>query len=170
MGGFGKDGKGQIVRQADIITLATLADATALLQDNTSNLTLVEDYRILKLDYHVGLNEVIADGDGPIYFGICDGELTITEIAEQLVQTGPLSRNDNARTEQSLRPIWILEVFGPEKQGGGRPNWRQGTKNLRWTFSDPQGWNFFAFNQSGGVLVTGNVLRFRAESYGVWVT
>ncbi len=168
--GFGKDGKGVILLQADIITLGTLADATALLQDNTSNLTLAEDFRVLKQEYFVGLNETIAAGDGPIYFGVCNGELNVTEIAEVLNQTGPLNRNDAARTEQALRFVKILEVFGPEPSGGGRPNWREGSWNPRWTFSDPQGWNFFAFNQSGGVLVTGNVLRFRAKNYGVWVT
>jgi len=169
--GFGKDGKGMIIHQADIITLSNLASATALLQDNVANLTLGEDFRILKQEYFVGHNETIAAGDGPIYFGVCNGELTVAEIAEQLVQTGPLNRNDAARTEQALRQIKILEVFGPSTAGSTDDlNWRKGTWNPRWTYSNPEGWNFFAFNQSGGVLVTGTILRFRAKNYGVWVS
>jgi len=168
--GFGKDGKGMIILQADIITLANLADGTAVLQDNTANLTLVDDFRILKQEYFVGLNESIAAGDGPIYFGVANGELTVAEIAEVLAQTGPLNRNDAARTEQALRQVKILEVFGPQTAGGGQVPWKKGSWNPRWTYSNPQGWNFFAFNQSGGVLVTGNVLRFRAKNFGVWVT
>lgn len=167
--GFGKDGKGMIIHQEDIITIGTLADDTALLQDNTANLTLVDDFRILKQEYFVGHNESIAAGDGPIYFGVANGELTVAEIAEQLVQTGPLNRNDAARTEQALRQIKLLEVFGPNDQAG-QGAWRKGTWNPKWTYSNPQGWNFFAFNGSGGVQVTGLVLRFRAKNFGVWVT
>ncbi len=166
--GFGKDGKGQIIHELDTITLGTLASATALLADG-GGVSMADDFRILKTEYYVGLNETIAAGDGPIFFGICDGELTITEIAEQLNQTGPLNRNDNARSEQAMRPIWLLEVFGPNSEQG-QGNWRKGECKPRWTFSNPEGWNWFAFNQSGGVLVTGNVLRFRAKSFGVWVS
>ncbi len=165
--GFGKDGKGVMIYQADIITLDTLADATALLQDNTGNLTLVDDFRVLKTEYFVGTNDTIAAGDGPIYFGMCDGELSVAEIAEQLVMTGPLAANDNDRSEKSGRQIKILEVFGTNDQGS-KGLWRQGTWNPRWTYHQPQGWNWFAFNQSGGVLVTGTVLRFRAKHFGVW--
>jgi len=167
--GFGKDGRGMIIHQNDIITLDTLADNTALLQDNTANLTLGEDFRILKQDVWVGHNESIAAGDGPIYFGVANGELSIAEIAEQLTQTGPLSRNDAARSEQALRQVKILHSFGPNSDGG-EERWFQMSWNPRWTYSNPEGWNFFAFNNSGGVLVTGTVIRFRAKSYGVWVT
>ncbi len=165
--GFGKDGKGVIVHETNIITLGTLADNTVLLADG--GIVLAEDFRSLKCEYFVGINEVIASGDGPIYFGIANGELSVAEIAEQLVQTGPGNRNDVVRTEQGLRAIWLLEVFGPNSETG-QGNWRKGEKNLKWTFSDPEGWNFFAFNQSGGPLVTGNILRYRAKHFGVWVT
>ncbi len=169
--GFGKDGKGTIILQHDIITLATLADDTALIQD-AGAIAIVEDFRILKSELHVGTNESIAAGDGPIYFGVADGELTVAEIAEVLNQTGPLNRNDNARSEQSLRKVEILAVFGPgQSNGTGDKAW-QGpiVTKPRWTYSNPNGWAYFAFNQSGGALVTGTILRFRAKHYGVWVT
>lgn len=165
--GFGKDGKGAIIHETNVITLATLADATALLADG--GIAIEDDFRILKTEYFVGLNAVIAVGDGPIYFGIADGDLTIAEIAELLVMTGPLDRNDNTRTERALRPVWLLESFGTNTDTG-EGNWRKGSINLRWTFSNPEAWNFFAFNQSGGGLVSGNILRYRAKHFGVWVT
>ncbi len=165
--GFGKDGKGQIVLETNVVTLGTLADNTAILADGS--ITIGEDFRILKTEYFVGLNEAVAAGDGPIYFGICDGELSEAEIAEVMVQAGPLNRNDNVRSEQAMRPLWLLEVFGPNSETG-QGNWRKGEKNVRWTFSNPEAWNFFAFNQSGGALVTGNILRYRAKHFGVWVT
>ncbi len=95
--GFGKDGKGTIILQEDTITLLTLADNTALLQDNTGNLTLADDFRVLKMEYFATITSGLAEG--PIYFGVCNGELSIAEIKEALIQTGPLNRNDAARNE-----------------------------------------------------------------------
>ncbi len=168
--GFGKDGKGTIIVEANMITLGALADDAAILADGS--LTIGEDFRILKSELFVGTNETIAAGDGPIYFGVANGELSVAEIAEALVQSGPQNRNDAARTEQAMRKIEILAVFGPgQNNGTGDLAWKGPiVTKPRWTYSDPEGWNYFAFNQSGGVLVTGTVLRYRAKHYGVWVT
>ncbi len=169
--GFGKDGKGVIIHETNIITLGTLADGAAVIAD-VDAIILTEDFRSLKTEFFIGTNESIAAGDGPIYIGIADGELTAPEIAEQLAQNGPLGRNDNLRTERGMRPIWVLDVFGPGQQNGTGDKAFHGMakKNLRWTFSNPAGWNWFAFNQSGGALVTGTVIRLRAKHFGVWVT
>ncbi len=164
--GFGKDGKGTIILQENTITLLTLADNTALLADG--NITLGEDFRILKTEYFATITSGLAEG--PIYFGMANGELSIAEIAEALIQTGPLNRNDAARTEQALRQIKLLEVFGPSSDTSGPGGSRKGTWNPRWTYSSPEGWNFFAFNQSGGAVTTGDVIHFRAKHFGVWVT
>lgn len=170
--GFGKDGKGTIILETNIITAGTLADGTALLADG--GITLAEDFRILKSEVFVGINEDIAVGDGPIYFGVANGELSIAEIAEVMVQTGPSNRNDAARSEQALRKVEILAVFGPansNSSGAGDQKWKGPiVTKPRWTYSDPEGWNYFIFNQSGGALVTGNIFRYRAKHYGVWVT
>ncbi len=170
--GFGKDGKGVIITHADIVTLATLANNTAIKQ--ASPLALQEDFRLIKLTMAAALVG-LTPGEVPIHFYLCNGELTVAEIAENITNAGPLDRNDRVQQERAERAVFLIGTF-PEGVVADIPVHGDGgeegiiNKTIRWTFSNPEGWAIVAFNQAGVTLTTGAVIRFVSKYYGVWVT
>lgn len=168
--GFGKDGTGVILRETQVLTLGALGNGASI--KASSNLAITDDFRILKTEYFLASRGTIANGQYPIYIGICDNELTTTEINETLSVDGPLDRNDNAGHEASMRPVWVLEqagqLVGTAEFTG--PIHFKGEKNVRWTFSNSDGWTWFAYNGSGAALTTGQEYRIYAVHYGVWVS
>lgn len=170
--GFGKDGKGAIITHADIITLSTLANNTALKQ--ASPLVLDEDFRLIKMEMAATLVGLTAE-EVPIHLYIVNDELTVAEIAECITNAGPVDRNDRVAQERAERAVFLIGTF-PEGVTTSVPvHGRAGMEGIieqtiRWTFSNPEGWAIVAFNQSGGTLTTGAVIRFVAKYFGVWVT
>ncbi len=164
--GFGKDGKGAIIYEKNIITLGALANATTKKADG--QIALTEDFRLIKSEIMV-VAQGVAAGDAPLCFGIADNELTEAEIAEVMEQSGPVDKNDNLRSERAMRPVWPLMYLGDGDEADV-PQDGIYEKVLRWTFSDADGWVFFIHNDTGGALTTGAVVRFRAKHFGVWVT
>lgn len=163
--GFGKDGKGAILIEADGITLGTLADRTAVKAN--AQLAIQDDFRIIKTEVKAMCQGLTAQ-EYPVYFGIADHELSVAEIKECLDTDGPLDRNDRVAVERAERPVWLLGQFG--RASSSELIAVEVEKTLRWTFSNPEGWTFFAFNHSGGALTTGGSIRFQAKHFGVWVT
>ncbi len=170
--GFGKGGTGVIIRQVESVALATLANNTAL--KLTGGITLTEDFRMLKSEITCLVRGLTStEGEG-LLLGICNGELTAAEIAEAIVVDGPGDRNDRVAQERAERAVWIvasLDMLGGStqanfkgQQGSTLIEWKK-----RWTFSDPEGWDFFIFNM-GLALTTGANVNLRATNYGVWVT
>lgn len=166
--GFGKDNKGQILINGDIISLGTLADRTALKQDNPR--TFAEDFRLIKIEGFVSYQKkAAAENFGPIYFGVCSNELTVAEIKECLDVDGPIDRDDRSNEEKATRPVWLLAQFGPSEDEGA---FLHATidKTIRWTFCQTEGHCYFAFNHSGAALNTADIIRFQVKEFGVWVT
>ncbi len=169
--GFGKDGKGVIIADTGLITLATLANVTALKED--APLTIGEDFRLIKVDL-LAMISGATPGEGPLWLYLVNDELTVAEIAEAIEASGPLDRNDRVAFERATRAVFMLgmfplavaeePVFGMESQRGFLQ------KVIRWTFSNPEGFSLVIFNQSGGTLTTGATVRFAAKYYGVWLT
>ncbi len=168
--GFGKEGKGAIITQSDIITLATLANNVALKQD--APLAITEDFRIISLEATMALVGATA-GENPISVYLVNDELSVTEIAEAIAANGPLGRSDRLRQEHAERAVFLLGTF----VGGGTNVHIHGAmaqntivkKTIRWTFSSAQGWSIVAFNHSGAALTTGAVIRMLVKFYGVWL-
>ncbi len=179
--GFGKDNKGAMWIEGNIITLGTLAANTALKAD--TQIVLGDDARILAMEGVVHSINMTAD-EGPVLVGICNNELTVAEIAEALVIDGPTDRNDRDLTEKVERAVFpmfsvsesgivpigkfdnvesVTGVGGSAVQCGYR-------RPLRWTFSNPEGWTWFAFNFSGSALTTAGIVRLFTKYFGVWVT
>ncbi len=179
--GFGKDNKGQMWREGGIITLGTLAANTAI--KAATQIAITEDARLLSMD--LGLHMIgLTNLEGPIIMGICNNELTVAEIAEALNMDGPLDRNDRELNEnigKAVFPLALLTAQGfvpmgkwvnAESNAGISANGSSllgGRRTLQWTFSNPEGWTWFAFNFSGSALTTGAILRFFATYYGVWL-
>lgn len=166
--GFGKDGKGVIIRENTSITLGTLANGAAI-KATGGQLAITEDFRIIKTEYLISFEGKTAD-ENIITIGLADNELSVTEIAECLAVDGPLDRNDHLKNEQVMRPVWELAQLGAGTNGVIPDTGLPGERNLRWTFSDTDGWTWFAYNESGAALTTGTVVRIRAKHFGVWVT
>ncbi len=168
MPGFGKDGKGQILNEFDTITLGTLAAQSAIGAGN--NYPIGDEFRLISTKFFAVMNGH-TPGEGPILLGIADNELSDAEIGFAL-SLEPTDKNDNAALESTHRPVFILGAFnGGGTTGfiGGAGDGQMGKETVRWTFSNPEGWTWFAFNSDPAALTTGTVVTFYARHYGVWV-
>ncbi len=165
MSGFGKDGKGVIIREDNAIALGNLAARSAIL---FPALALEEDFRMLKSEIWA-LWDDFTDGDGDkAILGLACAELSLAEIEEALELNGPINRNDRLQDERATRPVWLIEGF---HEGGSNAALRMAKQEWkkRWTFSNADGWNFFVYNQSNSAMTTGSTVRLFATHYGVWV-
>lgn len=171
---------GKIITQVQTVALLTLADQAALALDQ---ITISEDFRILKSEICAGIINLDDDENVQgLLFGIANGELSDAEIAQAITSQGPLDRNDRLAAERASRWVKILSTAEVMFQGhnSGRTTIDAIFKNQnggpiieskdRWTYSDPEGWVFFVFNNSGTALATGATARMTAKHFGVWVT
>ncbi len=167
--GFGKSGKGVIITDIDDITLLTLANVTAVKQDNP--LSLTEDFRMIKMEIAA---ELIGstNTETPIMLYLVDDEMDISEIGQGIAASGPLDRNDRLIEERATRPIFLVGMFGNDSNTLLGAKGQEGVveKNVRWTFSNPEGWSLVAFNHSGGPLATGAIIKFVTKFFGVWLS
>ncbi len=174
--GFGKNDTGAIVRENGTMTVGTLANHAAAVLAGPG---ITEDFRILKSEicFHMG-GLTDQEGGGGLQFGIANGELSVTEIQDCLNVIGPLDRNDRSIVERAERHVKVLsygrrdvdstsgEVIHFDGEGGSPII----TSKFRWTYSDPEGWQWFVFNNIGATVTTGAVGQLQATHYGVWVT
>lgn len=164
MTGFGKDGRGQIIYENEQATLgAALGAAAAGVAIGDAIGVITEDFRVLRVKGAMGI-EGLAEGEMAVV-GIADGELSDTEIAACLVST-PTDHNDNAALETSHRPVFPLGyAFGATNDGHALIVIDE---TLRWTFGNPEAWQWFIFNP-GGAHAGAITYTLFAKVYGVWV-
>lgn len=168
--GFGKDGKGVIIREIVDITVGALADNSCIKQTAGGlGSDLNEDFRLIKTEYYIHANGWQA-GEGPVYVGVANNELTTTEIAESLTISGPQDRSDRLNEEKATRATWLFGSINASDAYRTPEGTPPQEKSLRWTFTAGDGWTWFAHNNSGGTLTTGLVIRIIAKHFGVWVT
>ncbi len=165
--GFGKDGKGVMIKERVTITLGTLGAGLAL---SGGAFVLQDDFRIIKTEYLAVLTGGTA-GDGPYLLVLTDAELQDVEIS-QAALAGPSDRNDNVENERTNRPVFNMGYFNGIATSGqvGQSDGRLTEKTIRWTFSDPEGWEWAIVNLNTGALTTGAFVSIFAKHYGVWVT
>ncbi len=173
--GFGKDGKGQMIRENLSQALGALGAATGILVGATA--TMGEDFRILRSDIKAFIEGFTALEGGAMELWMVNGELSLSEIEEVLELTGVSDRNDRIATERAERFVKYIGSF-PDLTGGisvrlisgmeGR--FGSATIKPRWTFSNPEAWDYVVYNRSGTAIQTGATARLFAEHYGVWVT
>ncbi len=170
--GFGKDGKGAMIRENATVALSTLGAGTSILTGATA---IEEDFRILRSEIMVLVANLTAGEGVGLLFGICNGELSATEVAEAIKAEGPRDRNDRLKVEQAERNVKVLSALDVHitdtqvlfKGENGGPII---VSKHRWTYSNPEGWDFFIHNPSSGPLTTGAVVDLQATHFGVWVT
>ena len=175
--GFGKDGKGAIIKEDTSFTLGALAAQDVLATD--SNVALDKDFRILKTELSAILTGVTSlEGAGLLLY-MTEGDLTAAEIEENIELNGPVTDGDQEGQERASR--WVRRVAvssddtvnNTERSMRGEGNSPLISLNPRWTFrrrrtSTEGGWNWAIYND-GVVLTTGTTVRVKATHYGVWV-
>ncbi len=171
--GFGKDGKGQIIRENVTISLGTLAANTAI--KASAQVAIQEDFRLIKTRASVNYFSPDLDVDNAIVVGIADNELSATEISEALTAS-PTDHNDNVPQERSMRPVFELQGVNGEYFFDSQANTPIAIahvydidETIRWTFGNPEGWVWFAFNFTDAAFATGGLVNIHAKNYGVWV-
>ncbi len=172
--GFGKDGTGAIIRESVSITLGTLGSRAAAV---STPLVLGEDFRILKTEVFAHVQGLTAtEGEG-LLLGYANGELSASETAEAINADGPLDRNDAVPGERAMRMAKLIgEIMLGQSDSQIRAKFvgEQGGSPIiakpRWTFSNPEGWQWFIYNSAADALQTGAVVQITATHYGVWVT
>ncbi len=168
--GFGKDGKGVIIREGQRGAVGEILSGKA--KRIASLVVLADDFRILKSEIIAHLEAGDA-GDGlGLIFGICNGELSETEIEECLEATGPTNPNDRLAQERAERNCKILSAGQNLSDAvtaflgdNGGPIIRS---THRWTYNNPEGWAWFLYNNSNTTVAVGSSLVLEATHYGVW--
>ncbi len=174
--GFGKDGRGIILHELEVTTsLGALASLAAI---KLAGPTMTTDFRILRSDvecYIIDANNT-KDVTGLI-FGIANGELSAVEIAEAMTAV-PTKINDaeiTERAQRNVKVLGILDIRGSAVAGTsfmfvGPEGSPMMTSKHRWTYHQPEMWDWFVFNNTGSALTTGGLATLSATHFGVWVT
>ncbi len=176
--GFGKDGKGAIIKEKSQITLAALAANDVVIAD--SSVVLDMDFRILKSDITaviIGMTSL--EGQGLILY-MTEGSLDAPQVEANIEQNGPLRLGD--KTEEEIASRWVRRVactVGPtvnetERVMRNKYNGPLIEMTPRWTFRRGRtgtegGWNWACYNE-GITITTGATLKILATHYGVWVS
>ncbi len=90
--GFGKDGKGVIIREGRAQAIGALAAATGFLI--ATKLATLERFRMLKSEVFASIIGLTGGEGTGLVFGLADGDLTLAEIEEAIELGGPLGPND----------------------------------------------------------------------------
>ncbi len=169
--GFGKDGKGVIVRETISTGLGTLAQNAGLLM---GAITMAEDFRILKSEIMGGIVDLPTTEPEMMGLYLVNGELTLAEAEAAIELDGPTNRNDRAAQELAERFVRPVGMFnrGAAAVGAhlvGENGGPVATIKPRWTFPNPEGWDWMVYN-FGAAPTTGGQFNARITHYGVWVT
>ncbi len=171
--GFGKDGKGAILRDTVAISAGTLAQGVAVIG---GGLGLQEDFRILKTEVVAGI-VAMTEGQGQgLLLGIANGDLTIAQIAECLDANGPIGPSDRLQTERTERSCHVVGVLNPSTDNVTAELFKDKhtgapfiVDKFPWTYSDDDSWQWFVFNPSPSGLTTGATVYINGLHYRVWV-
>lgn len=163
---------GAMIRERIVSSaLGALANSAAVI---VNGLTLQEDFRLLKSEMFVNITALTGGEASGLIFGIANGELTIAEIEEAIEANGPLDLNDRLLKERATRNVKLLAGQGTDRAESTQErfvNDEGGPKIVskhRWTYSNPEGWNYFVYN-TGGSLTTGGLLHVTATHFGLWL-
>ncbi len=161
-----------IIKETQTTALGALAAGAAVAVVGPA---ITDDYRIIKTEVHAQIEGLTAGEGNGLIFGIANGDLSASQIAESLVTDGPVNASDRDKAEEAGRFTRMLSgsALMPDANTiRDFPNDHGGPiieKTIRWTFSKGVGWDWWVFNNDGSALTTGATLRLVATHYGVWV-
>jgi len=171
--GFGKNHTGVIIRED-----GAGSDLGALAADDMgagpAGPAITEDFRMLKWRGTATMRNLTAGEGAGLKLYLVNGELTVAETEECVEANGPLDRNDRVpqeRAERFVRLVGVTASPAPTVTTVQFVN-EFGSPILeakpRWTFSNPEGWDWVVYNQ-GVVLTTGANVDVHGDVFGVWV-
>ncbi len=175
--GFGKDGKGAIVKEFTSFALAGLAGQDLILAN--AGVSLDQSFRILKTILTATLTGITSLEGAGLMLYMTTGDLTEPSVEANIEQNGPVSRGDPAATEVAGRWVRLVAVSPnatvnlTERSMLNEHGGAILTVKPRWTFirrrtATEGGWNWGIYN-NGVTLTTGTTCRIAATHYGVWV-
>ncbi len=146
------------------ITLGTLADSTVVLSTILSGMTVGLYCHSVTANFAI---RNVTPGEGPIEVGFSHGDLTTTEVKENL--TANLSNPDNIISrERSSRPVRKVGQFptiaADEVLANGVPVKRA----LRFNIGAGNDLKAWAYNRSGAALTTGATVTIDGTVHGRW--
>ncbi len=162
-----------IIRETAIITLLTLADLTALKAVQASAIT--DDFRIIKSEFYAFASGVTAGEFFGFGLYLVNDDLTAVQIQNALTNDGPLNSSDRDKIEAANRFVKLVGVSDMLDDADTKPSFKGEdneqliSKTIRWSFNKGVGWNWAVFNNSGGALTTGGIVKIVATHYGVWI-
>ncbi len=169
--GFGKDGKGVIIRESRSQVLGTIAAETALVIG--TKLATLERFRMLRCEVYATLTGLTSGELTGLLFVLADGDLTQTEVEACIESDGPLGPNDSVIADIADRPVWTFGAIDRETGSEAIFENTEGGHMMvvkpRWTFARTKSWNFLVYNL-GAAPTTGASVIIRVKSFGVWVT
>ncbi len=169
--GFGKDGKGVIIRESRGQALGTLAAGTGLFI-GTKFVTL-ERFRMLKAEIYATITGLTSGELTGFIFGLADGQYSLAQVEEAIEESGPLGPNDEISADKADRPVWFTGAIDREtgteaifeNENGGHMM----IIKPRWIFARTKSWNYFVYDL-GAAITTGSTVNIRAKSFEDWVT
>ncbi len=106
---------------------------------------------------------------------LVNDDLTAQQISNAIVNDGPINASDRDKDEASKRFVKLMGVSMTEDRAAtvvairGPTNQELIETTIRWSFAKGVGWNWAVFNNSGGALTTGGLVKIVATHYGVWI-
>ncbi len=175
--GFGKDGKGAIIKEKVDFTLGALAGQAPQLANSTVLLDM--DFRILKSVITATLTGITSGEANGLHLYMTQGDLSVGEVEANIEQNGPLRMGDRDLMEIAERWVRLIgttdgEAVSTERMFHNEEDGSILKINPRWTFrrgrtATEGGWNWVVYN-NGVILTTGITMRILATHYGVWVS
>ncbi len=169
--GFGKDGKGVIIRESRTQALGNLGLNTGIIIG--TKLVTLERFRMLRTEIWATVTTLTTGEGTGLIFGLADGQFSLAEIEAAIEADGPFGPNDTIIEDIADRPVWFSGMVDREtgvdaafeNDNGGHMM----VLKPRWTFARTKSWNFFVYNLAPAIT-TGASVNFRSKSFGVWVT
>lgn len=146
------------------LTVGALASNTVIAADLLASLT--EDLFVISANLMVSFTNHTG-GEGPLQVGMAHGDLSVTEIAENLNAnlTGP---DDIIQKERSRRPVRKIGMFSGAAADENLFDGRQSKTTVKFSIGDGHALVVWLVNRSGATLTTGTLVRFDGEIYGRW--
>ncbi len=170
--GFGKDGKGVIIRDSTSQALGALASGAGIIIG--TKLAIEEDFRMIKCEAIGTLSSLTNPEGRGLALYLVDGQYSLAEFEAAIEGNGPVGPNASASAEVSMRfEKWLGEVLSPATGEGvailvGKQTVALMEEVIRWTFQATTSWNFIIYNH-GAALTTGSNFIVRSKLFGVWV-
>ncbi len=146
--------------------LGTLASDVVVSQNLTN--PFGEDLYIISIDGAWSLRDLTA-GEGPIGVGYHHGDLTVTEVLENL-QAQLTDPDDIIQKERARRPVRSVGQFPGLAQGESLNNGNRFRTRIGFTVGNDHNINMYVINRSGVAnLTTGAEVVLDGVIYGRWL-